>query len=173
MMAGKQPARSVIGFWIIAVMYLLSIASSAVPSPIYPVYAAQWHLTPLMLTAAFGIYVVGLLASLLTAGSLSDYVGRKPVLAAGAIGVVASMVLFIAADGFAVLLLARGVQGLAVGALLGTLGAALLDHSLVRYPALAPLLNGATPSIALAVGAVSSGALVEWGPLPLQFVYMI
>lgn len=36
MMAGKQPARSVIRFWIIAVMYLLSIASSAVPSPDLP-----------------------------------------------------------------------------------------------------------------------------------------
>lgn len=172
-MARTQSARSVVGFWVIAVMFLLSVASSAVPSPIYPVYAAEWHLTPLMLTGAFAIYVVGLLASLLLAGSLSDYVGRKPILAAGAIGVVASMVLFSTADGFAMLLLSRAVQGLAIGSLLGTLGAALLDHSLVRWPALAPVLNGAIPPFALTVGAVSSGALVEWGPLPLQFVYVL
>ena len=37
-----QSARSVAGFWILAAMLLVSVASSAVPSPIYPVYAAEW-----------------------------------------------------------------------------------------------------------------------------------
>jgi MFS family permease len=168
-----QSARSVAGFWIIAAMLLVAVASSAVPSPIYPVYAAEWHLSPIMLTGVFAIYVLGLLASLLTAGSLSDHVGRKPVLLAGAIGDVIAMVLFATADGVVPLIVARIVQGLSVGVLLGTLGAALLDHSLERRPALASVLNGATPPIALAVGAMSSGALVEWGPRPEQLVYVV
>ncbi|MFZ7089257.1 MFS transporter [Curtobacterium sp. RRHDQ10] len=168
-----QSARSVAGFWIIAAMLLVSVASSAVPSPIYPVYAAEWHLTPLMLTGVFAIYVVGLLGSLVTAGSLSDHVGRKPVLFAGAVGVVVAMVLFALADGVASLIVARIVQGVSVGVLLGTLGAALLDHSLETRPALASVLNGVTPPIALAVGAMSSGAFVEWGPAPEQLVYVV
>jgi len=89
-----QSARSVAGFWILAAMLLVSVASSAVPSPIYPVYAAEWHLTPLMLTGVFAIYVAGLLASLLVAGRLSDHVGRKPVLVVGGLGVALSLGLF-------------------------------------------------------------------------------
>jgi MFS family permease len=169
----QQSARSVAAFWILAALILVSVASSAVPSPIYPVYAAEWHLTPLMLTGVFAIYVGGLLVSLLTAGSLSDHVGRKPMLAAGLAGILLAMVLFVFANGLAALIVARIVQGLAVGLLLGTLGAALLDHSLERRPTLAGVLNGATPPIALAVGAASSGALVEWGPLPEQLVYLV
>ncbi|WP_245631484.1 MFS transporter [Curtobacterium ammoniigenes] len=168
----QQSARSVAAFWIIAAMILISMASSAVPSPLYPVYAAQWHLTPLLLTGVFAIYVGGLLASLLTAGSVSDYIGRKPVLAVGLAGILVSMVLFAGATGVASLIIARIVQGLAVGVVIGTLGAALLDHSLERAPALAGVLNGAVPPIALAVGALSSGALVQWGPAPEQLVYI-
>ncbi|PYY47479.1 MFS transporter [Curtobacterium sp. MCBD17_023] len=168
-----QSTRSVAGFWIIAAMLLVALASSAVPSPIYPVYAAEWHLTPLMLTAVFAVYVAGLLVSLLVAGRLSDHVGRKPVLVAGGIGLTVSLGLFVVADGFGALVLDRVVQGVSVGLLIGALGAALIDNSLERHPALAGVLNGAVPPIALATGALSSGALVEWGPAPEQFVYLL
>ena len=168
-----QSARSIAGFWILAAMLLVAMASSAVPSPIYPVYAAEWHLTPLMLTTVFAIYVAGLLVSLLVAGRLSDHVGRKPVLVVGGIGIVVSLGLFAVADGLGALVLDRIVQGVSVGLLIGALGAALIDNSLDRHPSLAGVLNGVVPPIALATGAMSSGALVEWGPAPEQFVYVL
>ncbi|TCI96414.1 MFS transporter, partial [Aeromicrobium sp. IC_218] len=143
------------------------------PSPLYPVYADAWHLTPVMLTGAFAIYVIGLLLALLSAGSLSDYVGRKPVLIAGTLGTVASMALFVIADDYVMLMIGRALQGLSVGLLLGTLGATLLDHSLERRPALAGVLNGVTPPTALGVGALSSGLLVQWGPAPEQLIYIL
>ncbi|WP_395817892.1 MFS transporter [Curtobacterium flaccumfaciens] len=166
-------ARSVAGFWILAAMLLVSVASSAVPSPIYPVYAAEWHLTPLMLTGVFAIYVAGLLASLLVAGRLSDHVGRKPVLVVGGLGVALSLGLFAMADGVVALIVDRIVQGVSVGLLIGALGAALIDNSLERHPTMAGVLNGVIPPIALATGAMSSGALVQWGPAPEQLVYLL
>lgn len=168
-----QSARSVAGFWILAAMLLVSVASSAVPSPIYPVYAAEWHLTPLMLTGVFAIYVAGLLASLLVAGRLSDHVGRKPVLVVGGLGVAPSLGLFAMADGVVALIVDRIVQGVSVGLLIGALGAALIDNSLERHPTMAGVLNGVIPPIALATGAMSSGALVQWGPAPEQLVYLL
>ncbi|WIE64402.1 MFS transporter [Curtobacterium sp. MCLR17_036] len=169
----QQSARSVAGFWILAAMLLASVASSAVPSPIYPVYAAEWHLTPLMLTGVFAVYVAGLLASLLVAGRLSDHVGRKPVLVVGGLGVALSLGLFAIADGVLALVVDRIVQGVSVGLLIGALGAALIDNSLERHPALAGVLNGVVPPVALATGAMASGALVEWGPAPEQLVYLV
>jgi MFS family permease len=152
-----QSARSVAGFWILAAMLLVSVASSAVPSPIYPVYAAEWHLTPLMLTGVFAIYVAG----------------RKPVLVVGGLGVALSLGLFAMADGVVALIVDRIVQGVSVGLLIGALGAALIDNSLERHPTMAGVLNGVIPPIALATGAMSSGALVQWGPAPEQLVYLL
>ncbi len=77
------------------------------------------------------------------------------------------------ADGVGALIVDRIVQGVSVGLLIGALGAALIDHSLERHPALAGVLNGVVPPIALATGALSSGALVEWGPAPEQLVYLV
>jgi MFS family permease len=172
-MTQTLPSRRVAAFWIVAALMLLSSGSSALPSPLYPVYATAWHLSPLALTIVFAVYVVALLASLVVAGSLSDHIGRRPVLAAGLIGIVVSLVLFAVAGGLGLLILARIVQGLAIGFLFGASGASLLDNALPRHPAWATLLNGAIPATSLAVGALASGLLVQLAPAPRQTVYIV
>jgi len=77
------------------------------------------------------------------------------------------------ADGVVALIVDRIVQGVSVGLLIGALGAALIDNSLERHPTTAGVLNGVIPPIALATGAMSSGALVQWGPAPEQLVYLL
>ena len=111
-------------------------ASGAAPTPLYHQYQEMFGLTPFMLTVIFGAYVLSLLGALLTVGSLSDYIGRRPaILAALSLNVVA-MVMFIAADSAAVLIAARAVQGFATGLATATLGAAIMDADRSRGPVL-------------------------------------
>jgi MFS family permease len=167
------PSRRVprpVAFWAAAVLLVLVLAASGVPSPLYRVYQEQFGFSAGVLATVFGIYAIALLAALLVVGALSDHVGRRPVIAAGMLLQAAAMVLFLVADGAAWLMAARVVQGLSVGALTGTLGAMLLDLQRRDRP-MGPLLNAASPTVGLSVGAVGAGLLVEFVARPTDWVF--
>jgi MFS family permease len=129
-------------------MATLTAASSA-PSPLYPVYQADFGFSAVTLTVIFAVYVFALLASLLTVARLSDYAGRRVVLAGSLAVEAASMALFLAADGVGWLVVARVVQGLATGAAIGTLAAYLLDLQPPDASRLGSLVNSAAPTFGL------------------------
>jgi MFS family permease len=157
-------------FWSVAVLLVLMLAASGVPSPLYRVYQEEFGFSSGVLTTVFGIYSFALLASLLVVGGLSDHVGRRPVLIVAFVLEAAAMVLFLAADGVGWLLAARVVQGLATGALTSTLGAALLDLQRHDRP-LAAFLNSASPGLGLSLGAAGAGLLVQFVPSPTEWVF--
>ena len=47
--------------------------------PLLVAYKEQWGLPAALLTLAFAVFAIGFLAAILTLGSLSDHVGRRPV----------------------------------------------------------------------------------------------
>jgi len=157
-------------FWSVAVLLVLMLAASGVPSPLYRVYQEEFGFSSGVLTAIFGIYSLALLASLLVVGGLSDHVGRRPVLIAAFVLEAASMALFLFADGVGWLLAARVVQGLATGALTSTLGAALLDLQHRDRP-LGAFINSASPGLGLSIGAMGAGLLVQFVPSPTDWVF--
>jgi MFS family permease len=157
-------------FWSVAVLLVLMLAASGVPSPLYRVYQEEFGFSSGVLTTIFGVYSFALLASLLVVGGLSDHVGRRPVLLAAFVLEAAAMVLFLAADGVGWLLAARVVQGLATGALTSTLGAGLLDLQHRDKP-LGAFINSASPGLGLSVGAVGAGLLVQFVPSPTDWVF--
>ncbi|MDN5484581.1 MAG: MFS transporter, partial [Pseudomonas sp.] len=117
--------RSSLAFLVI--MVLTFLAASSAPTPLYQVYQDYLHFSAAMLTAIFGVYAVSLLAALLTVGSLSDYLGRKPVIFVALLLNSVAMLLFINADSTACLLAARALQGFATGTATAVLSATLLD----------------------------------------------
>src|SRR3954449_9104258 len=157
-------------FWSVAVLLVLMLAASGVPSPLYRVYQEEFGFSSGVLTTIFAIYAFALLASLLVVGGLSDHVGRRPVIAAAFALEAVAMVLFLAADGVGWLLVARVVQGLATGALTSALGAWLLDLQRTDRP-LGPFINSASPGIGLSLGAVGAGLLVQLVPSPTDWVF--
>src|SRR5580692_2528398 len=142
-------------------------ASGAAPTPLYQEYQEHFGLTPFMITIIFAAYVVSLLLALLTVGSLSDYIGRRPaILAALAMNVLA-MILFMTAGSAAALIVARAIQGFANGLAITTLAATILDTDKER----APLLNSITAFAGPSAGTLGAGALVTFAPE--QFVYVV
>ena len=112
-------------------------ASGAAPTPLYHHYQESFGLTPFAITIIFAAYVVSLLAALLTVGSLSDYIGRRPAILAALILNAVAMAIFMTADSAAALVAARALQGFATGLATATLGAAtlfLLDRALLPTP---------------------------------------
>src|SRR4051812_19440253 len=160
-------------FWLMAATLGFVLFASSAPSPLYVVYQAQWHFSPLTLTSVFAVYVIALLGSLIVAGSLSDRVGRRPVLVGALLVQIAAMVLFGVAHDVDVLFAARIVQGFATGVATGALSAALIDLQPTERPHLGALLSAVAPPFGLALGALGSGLLVQYGPDPLRLVYWL
>ncbi len=157
-------------FWSVAVLLVLMLAASGVPSPLYRVYQEEFGFGSGVLTTIFGIYAFALLLSLLVVGGLSDHVGRRPVLIAAFLLEAVAMVLFLAADGVGWLLAARVVQGLATGALTSTLGASLLDLQHPDRPHGA-FINSASPGLGLSIGAAGAGLLVQTIASPAEWAF--
>ncbi|UQX87499.1 MFS transporter [Jatrophihabitans telluris] len=159
-------------FWLIALSLLVVMIAAGAPSPLYVVYQQRIGFSSSTLTVIFAVYVLALLGSLLTVGSLSDFIGRRPVLLAGLAVEVASLLLFLPADSVGWLVAARVVQGLATGAVIGALGAALVD---TQPPGsnLGTVINSAGPALGLALGALGSGALIQYAPNPTQLVFLV
>ncbi len=157
---------------ITAVLVLFTAAASA-PSPLYVVYQQEWGFSAATLTVVFAVYVVGLLASLLVLGALSDHVGRRPVLALAITLEAVALVLFMTAGDITLLLLARVIQGIATGAAMTTLGATLVDLNPPHSPGRAGVVNSSAPTSGLALGAIGCGALVQFAPAPTRLVYAL
>ncbi|MDF3203246.1 MFS transporter [Pseudomonas sp. 1912-s] len=151
----------------LAITLLTFLAASSAPTPLYHLYQEGLHFSAAMLTLVFGIYALSLLAALLTVGSLSDHLGRKPVIFAALLLDMLAMLLFINADSVGWLIAARTVQGFATGMATAVLGAALLDTDRQQ----GPLINSVAPLLGMACGAMGCSLLVEFAPMPTTLIY--
>ncbi|WP_433317861.1 MFS transporter [Micromonospora chersina] len=145
------------------------VAASTAPSPLYGIYQARWHFSPITTTVVFAVYSVAVLATLLTVGKLSDHVGRRPVLLAAIAVQMISLVIFVFAGGVPTLVAARVVQGIAAGAATGAAAAAMLDIDRSR----GTLANSISPGIGTGVGALLSALLVQYLPAPTRLVFLV
>ncbi|MGV9804635.1 MFS transporter [Micromonospora chersina] len=145
------------------------VAASTAPSPLYGIYQARWHFSPITTTVVFAVYSVAVLATLLTVGKLSDHVGRRPVLLAAIAVQMISLVIFVFAGGVPTLVAARIVQGVAAGAATGAAAAAMLDVDRSR----GTLANSISPGIGTGVGALLSALLVQYLPAPTRLVFLV
>ena len=84
--------------------FVVTMLATTVPTPLYELYRHRFGFSELMVTVIFATYGAGVIATLLLFGSLSDPIGRRPVLGAGLALGAAGMTTFLFADGVALLL---------------------------------------------------------------------
>ncbi|HWF56631.1 MAG TPA: MFS transporter [Solirubrobacteraceae bacterium] len=163
----RLPDRAAFG--LLASILLILLASSSAPTPLYATYQARWGFSAITITVIFGVYAVAVLVSLLVFGSLSDHIGRRPVLVVALLTQTIVMLLFAFAGGLDVLLVARVIQGLATGAAVGAIGAGLVD----LHPGRGPVANAVGAMSGTASGALGSALLVQLLPAPTKLVYLV
>ena len=88
------PDRTRYALPLYAFIAALFFAASSAPTPLYRLYQEAWGFSSATLTLVFGVYAFSLLAALLTTGSLSDHIGRRPAILGSVVLEVAAMLIF-------------------------------------------------------------------------------
>lgn len=164
------------GFWAVAFSFLVVTAFSTAPSSLYGLYEHQEHLSSLTITIVYAIYAVGIVVSLLLAGHVSDWYGRRVVLLPALTVAAAAAVVFLVWRSLAGLLVARLLTGVAIGAAVATGTAFITD--LGSGPAgEATRRAGIVTTIAniggLACGPLIAGLLARYAPHGLTLAFQV
>jgi MFS family permease len=165
------------GFWVVAVAFLVAMAFSTVPTPLYVLYQERDHFSSFVVTVLFAAYAVGVVLSLFFAGHVSDWVGRRKVLVPALLLEAAAAVLFLAATTVTELFIARLVSGVGIGMITATATAYLselhVSHRPSSGPGRAELVATAANLGGLGLGTLVSGVLAQYVTGPLTTSYAV
>ena len=154
-------ARNRFGFWAVAFAFVIAMAFTTVPTPLWSLYARSDHFSSLTVTIVFAAYALAVALSLFLAGHLSDSYGRRRVLMPALALEILAGVVFVVWPSLPGLLLARVVSGVGIGAVTATATAWLpeLGGNENQHPqvvAASANLGG------LGLGGLISGMLAQW-----------
>ncbi|NBB12185.1 MFS transporter [Pseudomonas sp. SLFW] len=156
-----RPARA-FAFPLLATVLFAYFFAASTPSPLFVVFQHQWGFSSGLLTVAFSAYAITLLVALLSAGSLSDHIGRKPVIVGALLLQTLAMVLFAYAGDIQQLIFARCLQGLATGIASGALSAAVVEAAPIHQKKAGALFSSIAPLAGLATGSLITGLSMYW-----------
>ncbi|MCC9306498.1 MFS transporter [Kitasatospora sp. RB6PN24] len=149
------------------------MAGTTLPTPLYGLYQQQIGFSELTVTVVFALYAFGVIGVLLLFGSVSDSVGRRPVLLCGLALAAASAVAFLAEQGLPLLFVGRLLSGLSAGLFTGTATAYILELAPPGRQARAGLVATAANMGGLGCGPLLSGFLAEYAPGPLVLPFVV
>lgn len=165
------------GFWLVAAAFGSATAFSTVPAPLYPLYQAEDGFSTFTVTLVFAAYAVGVALSLVLAGHVSDWLGRRRVLVPALLLELVAAALFLSRSDVGALLVARFVSGLGVGMLTATATAHLQDLHRRHRPDASDRRSQVVATVAniggLGAGALAGGVLAETSGAPLRLPYAV
>ncbi|MEV6375241.1 MFS transporter [Micromonospora musae] len=146
---------------------------AGVLTPLLVLYRQQWNFAPSLLTLAFAVYAIGFLAAVLTLGSLSDHVGRRPVLVGALVIQLASNVLFLVASDVGWVIAGRIVQGVASGAATAAFTAALVELAPSNRKRLGTILGSVGLTGGLGAGSLLAGLAIQFTSTANTIVFVV
>ncbi|MBL7256377.1 MFS transporter [Paractinoplanes lichenicola] len=165
------------GFWLIAAVYLVALAFSTVPTPLYPLYQRTDGFSAFTVTVVFAMYALGVITSLVLAGHISDWTGRRRILYASLALEILAGVLFLTWTALPGLIVARFLTGLGVGMLTATATAYLLELHKAHRPEADgtrfEVVSSAANLGGLGAGTLVAGALAQFVTTPLRTPYVV
>src|SRR5262245_15085236 len=93
--SATAPRRTTAAVWAVAAAFLLVMAMSTVPTPLYPIYQQRDGFSTFVITIIFAAYAVGVLLVLFLLGHLSDWFGRRRTLLLAVVASVVSAGVFV------------------------------------------------------------------------------
>jgi MFS family permease len=157
-----------------AVVSLLA-AFAAVGStiPLFNIYRAEDGFTNADISLTVVAYSAATLSTLLVLGRLSNHVGRRPTSIASLGLLLLGCLVLLNVHDVGTLLAGRILMGLGVGLASSSVTAYIVDAAPTRPTWLASVASSQTVMLGLAIGAIASGALVQFGPWPRELIYLV
>jgi MFS family permease len=162
-----------LAFWTCAAVLALALWTSGAATPVYPLYSADWHLTPFLTTAIFAVYPLVLVVVLLVFGDLSDTIGRRASILLGVVASMVGVVLFAVAPSVGWVLVGRAFMGLGVGLSLSPATAKMIDVAGAVNSARTGAISTASTAVGLVFATLVGGALVQYAPFPLHLLFWV
>lgn len=159
-------------FAIVAFAFLVAMAGTTLPTPLYPIYEQRFGYSGVTVTIIFATYAVGVIAALVLFGNLSDRIGRKRVLLPGLLAGALSAVCFLLAQGLPLTLVGRFLSGLSAGIFTGTATATLVDLAPGGDRDRASLVATVANMGGLGLGPPLAGVFAQWLPDPIRLVFV-
>jgi MFS family permease len=157
-----------------AVVSLAAVfAASAAPIPLFNTYRAEDGITNAGISLAIVAYDLPTLAALLVLGQLSNHLGRRRTSIASLSLLLLGCLLLLNVHDIGTLLAGRLLMGLGAGLASSSVTSYIVDAAPTRPAWLASVASSQTPMLGLAVGAIGSGALVQFGPWPRELIYVV
>ena len=161
------------GFWTSAAVVAHTLWTSAAPSMIYPLYAAQWHLTTTVTAALFAIYSIVVVTVLIVFGTLSDNIGHRAAMLAGLGASIAGVLLFAMAPDVPTLFVGRILMGVGVGLSAGPSTAAVAAFAGAGQAKRAGSITAAAQALGMAAALIVGGGLVQYAPWPAHLTFWV
>jgi MFS family permease len=162
-----------LAFFSAVVSLVVSFAAAAAPIPLYNIYRAEEGFTNFGISMAIVTYSVGTVTGLLVLGRLSNHLGRRLTAIASLSFLLVGCLVLLNVHHIATLLAGRILTGLGIGLASSTLTAYIVDAAPAKPEWLASVASSQGPMLGLTVGAITSGALVQFGLRPRDLIYLV
>ena len=159
----------------ISAVVSLVAAYAAVGStiPLFNIYRAEDGFTNVGISLTVVAYSAATLTTLLVLGRLSNHLGRRLTSIASLCLLLLGCLLLLDVHVIGILIVGRLLMGLGAGLASSSLTSYIVDAAPARPAWLASVASSQTVMLGLAVGALGSGALVQFGPWPRELIYLV